>query len=251
MLSDPDSEVIRSYGILNTLVPEDDHPWFGMPFPGVYVTNSDGVITSKFFENHLALRPTVEQLARAVQGDHTVAGELGAATPVDEVAVQVQVDERPIARGMQRDLQVTFRIPPGQHLYDAPVPEGLVATTVEFDEGIVALDPVAPATTELTLPTGETLQVFEGASAGVMRYYAPFTVAGGMVLDDGMPVAVVSGVVRWQACDDQACGLPQEQRFSFELPLSAPVVPHFREVGEGQMDFAKHFARMSERRSDA
>ena len=35
LLSDPDSEVITSFGILNTLIPPDDHPWYGLPFPGV------------------------------------------------------------------------------------------------------------------------------------------------------------------------------------------------------------------------
>ncbi len=42
LLSDPDSRVIRGYGILNTLIAEDDHPWFGIPFPGTYVTDSQG-----------------------------------------------------------------------------------------------------------------------------------------------------------------------------------------------------------------
>ena len=35
MLSDADSAVIRSFGILNTTIEEDDHPWFGIPYPGV------------------------------------------------------------------------------------------------------------------------------------------------------------------------------------------------------------------------
>ena len=239
--------MIRRFGILNTLVPEDDHPWYGMPFPGVYVTDADGVITAKFFEHHLALRPTVEQLVRAVRGGVTVTDELGTAEPVDEVQVEAQMDERPIARGMQRDLQVTFRIPTGQHLYGNPVPEGLVATSVEFDDGIIALDPVVPPTTELVLPTGESLQVFEGGAGGVLRYYAPFTVAGGMTVSGDAPGVTISGTVHWQSCDDQACGLPQQQRFSFELELAPMVVPA-RKPGEGQMDFARHFARMSERR---
>ena len=32
MLSDPNSEVIRAFGILNTLIPPDEHPWYGIPF---------------------------------------------------------------------------------------------------------------------------------------------------------------------------------------------------------------------------
>ena len=33
MLSDPSSDVIRSFGILNTLIAEDDHPWFWNSLP--------------------------------------------------------------------------------------------------------------------------------------------------------------------------------------------------------------------------
>ncbi|MDH3644731.1 MAG: peroxiredoxin family protein, partial [Gammaproteobacteria bacterium] len=65
LLSDPDSEVIRQFGILNTLIAGDDHPWFGIPFPGSYVLDGDGLITHKFFENNLAVRAGPEQLLNA------------------------------------------------------------------------------------------------------------------------------------------------------------------------------------------
>ena len=65
LLSDPDSEVIRSFSILNTLIDPDDHPWYGIPYPGTYVIDADGAITHKFFENNLAVRVGPEQLLRA------------------------------------------------------------------------------------------------------------------------------------------------------------------------------------------
>ena len=68
MLSDPNSDVIRSFGILNTTIAEDDHPWYGIPYPGVYVTDSDGVIIEKFFENNFTVRPGPEQLLAALRG---------------------------------------------------------------------------------------------------------------------------------------------------------------------------------------
>ena len=73
LLSDPDSQVIREYGILNTLIREDDHPWFGIPFPGSYVTDTGGRITQKFFENNLAMRVGPEQLLHAANGDSALA----------------------------------------------------------------------------------------------------------------------------------------------------------------------------------
>jgi peroxiredoxin len=69
LLSDPESNVIREYEILNTLIAEDDHPWFGIPFPGTYLTNSKGDISHKFFENNLVLRIGPEELLRAFAGE--------------------------------------------------------------------------------------------------------------------------------------------------------------------------------------
>ena len=75
MLSDPNSDVIRSFGILNTPIPEDDHPWYGIPYPGVYITDAEGVITAKFFENNFTVRPGPEQLLAAVRGKEVLLKE--------------------------------------------------------------------------------------------------------------------------------------------------------------------------------
>ena len=72
MLSDPNSDVIRSFGILNTLIAEDDHPWYGIPYPGVYITDADGVIIEKFFENNFTVRPGPEQLLAALKGEEVL-----------------------------------------------------------------------------------------------------------------------------------------------------------------------------------
>ncbi len=251
LLSDPDSEVIRDYGILNTLVPEDDHPWYGMPFPGVYVTDSAGTITAKFFESHLALRPTVQQLARAVSG-HDVASELGPLdAPPDEVELAVTMSTEPLAPGVWRDVTATFRLPAGQHIYGEPVPAGMVATGFELDEGVIGLQPSTPDTSLHVLDgTGQELQVYEGGSNGVVRIHQPVAMSGGMATRDaGDRIVTISGAVRFQACDAQVCGIPQRVPFSFEVPLGRVVMPHPAEEGDGTMDFRKHFAAMSERRT--
>jgi hypothetical protein len=243
--------VIRRFGILNTLVPEDDHPWFGMPFPGVYVTDDAGIITAKLFENHLALRPTVEQLLRSTRGQAVEpdAGRLPSpAEAVQEVVAEVSVSRDPLAPGLQRDLIVRLHVPEGQHLQGEPVPSGMVATAVEFDEGVIALNPVVLASREHTLDgTGEVLQVYDGDRNGVVEIVIPFAISGGLVDPEGTQTATVAGRVLWQACDDHTCGLPQRHEFEFVLPVASMVTPHTRNVYEGQMDFAAHFQRMRER----
>ena len=131
MLSDPNSEVIRSFGILNTLIPPDDHPWYGIPFPGAYVTDADGIIVAKFFEHNFAVRCGPEQMLAAALGQEF---EIAATQrTVDWVWVEVTIDGDRLPMGVTRQIVAMFHVPEGQHLYGGPVPEGLVAAAIELD----------------------------------------------------------------------------------------------------------------------
>ncbi|HAA76263.1 TPA: hypothetical protein DCE37_14200 [Candidatus Latescibacteria bacterium] len=62
LLSDVDNGVITDFGILNTLVPEG-HRWYGVPFPGTYTTDVNGIIRSRtFYANH-AVRDSIARMA--------------------------------------------------------------------------------------------------------------------------------------------------------------------------------------------
>jgi len=131
LLSDPKSEIIRQFGILNTLIKEDDHPWFGIPFPGTYVIDADGVITHKFFENNLALRASPEQLVRALQGESLA--QTGSAESANSSEPTIYLDGEQLAVSVMRDLCVSFEVPQGRHLYAAPAPQGMIAASVELE----------------------------------------------------------------------------------------------------------------------
>jgi peroxiredoxin len=59
LLSDPGSVTIKRYGILNTTVPETNQQSYGIPFPGTFMMNAQGVVTSRFFEQAYQERSTV------------------------------------------------------------------------------------------------------------------------------------------------------------------------------------------------
>ena len=51
LLSDVNSEVIRAYGILNNQVSPEDGFFYGIPYPGVYVTeNKSRIFITIFFK---------------------------------------------------------------------------------------------------------------------------------------------------------------------------------------------------------
>lgn len=249
MLSDPDSEVIRSFGILNATIADDDHPWYGIPYPGVYITDSEGIIVEKFFENNFTVRPGPEQLLAAVRGEEVLLEERP--DPVSEVSVNVDFVGDSLPVGISRQIVARFSLPEGMHVYGQPVPEGLVAASIELDEqveGLVAYTPITPATRSMTLTgDGHTLEVYEGDV--VLRL--PVAQNGrAMTKDEEGRWVSIAGRVRWQACDSEACGLPEEQTFNFRVPAAFTVMADMG-PGEGRvpsMNGATHFQKMTSRR---
>jgi hypothetical protein len=247
MLSDPDSAVINDFGILNTSIPPDDHPWYGIPFPGAYVIAADGTITAKFFEHNFAVRSGPEQMLAAALGQ---AFEVEAATPVEQVSVEISFEGDRLPMGVTREIVATFRVPSGQHLYGEPVPVGLVAAAIQVTNspGILTYTALAPVTSPLTLAgSGDTLQVYEG---DVVLRLPVAQNARAMEKVDGVRTVTVSGTVRWQACDENECGLPASQDFSFQVEAGFPVLSDMG-PGEGRvpaMNGAAHFKKMIDRR---
>ena len=254
LLSDPDSAVIRSFGILNTLIDPNDHPWYGIPYPGAIVVDAEGAITHKFFDGNLAVRAGPEQLLRAAgrpDGRATSRPEPAAdqAAP-DEVHVSVALDGDHLALTVQRDLVVRFSVPAGRHVYAAPAPPGSVAVEVTLDANgrLVQRPIVRPASEPHALAgTGESFQVHQG----VFELRLPLAV-NSLSRSDAADIAI-SGEVRWQCCDDEVCDVPTSQRFELTVPVSAPVGHPFRDkrAATAEPNASAHFRRMSERRTSA
>ncbi len=247
LLSDPNSEVIRSFGILNTLIDPDDHPWYGIPYPGTYVVNADGAITHKFFENNLAVRTGPEQLLRAVQGQPMLEARADEAAP-EAVQVNIALDGSSLAATVQRDLVVRFSVPAGRHVYAEPAPQGTIAADVVLDESdrLVQRPIVRPASEPHALAgTGESFQVHHDQ----FELRLPLTVNNAA---GGVPAEItVSGEVRWQSCDDEACDIPTSQRFELTLAVAkSPAVALRSKKGAAlEPNALAHFRRMSERRA--
>lgn len=228
LLADPESAIIRELGILNTTLTEDDGRFYGIPFPGSYVIGADGRVVAKYFEQNSLIRAHPDLLLRAATGREIASGEIPVSDtkPVEMVEVDVALDAEVLPAFLLRDLVVTLRVPPGEHLYGPPVADGLVVTSVEVDEsrhvGLQA--PQLPPTHPMVLQgTGETLHVYEGdvqiRVPMLFNGFPPEPDAQGTVAVD------VTGTVRWQSCDDHTCHIPRSEPFSLTIPVRAPNVP--------------------------
>jgi hypothetical protein len=67
------SITIKKYGILNSTVPESNLQMYGVPFPGTFVLNARGIITSRFFEQAYQERNTVSSIVARL-GNHSLDG---------------------------------------------------------------------------------------------------------------------------------------------------------------------------------
>lgn len=213
LLSDPQSEVIRRYGILNTLIRPDESV-FGIPFPGSYLTDEAGVVTEKLFHGHYRLRPSTASILKDGFGVPLIPeSSPRTESSAPGVRVSVALGEDALVFQQRVPLYVTFDLDPGLHIYAPDAGGGMLGTRVT----VTAPDEieVCPA----SFPVGHPLRL-EGAQEALL------------VLDGRVEVTVplVSGLaegshitldvrVAYQACDDRQCFLPQERSLQLDVPL--------------------------------
>ena len=66
MLSDRQSEIIKAFGILNTEMAEDT-PYYGIPYPRVYIVSAEGVVQHVLSEEGYKKRPSPEDILELVK----------------------------------------------------------------------------------------------------------------------------------------------------------------------------------------
>lgn len=174
LLSDPDSRVIRELGVLNTLIKSDDHPWFGVPFPGTYIVDEDGVVSAKFFNQSFALRPGPEILLRALRPDvpesHAAVRELPT-----ETRANVRIDGERLIVSVMRELAVRIEVPADRYVCAPPATANRIAPRLRLQTHprLVVGEIALPAGEPLIMAaSGETVQVY----AGVIELRVPLAV---------------------------------------------------------------------------
>ncbi len=256
--------MIRDYGILNDQLEPDDAFLYGLPYPGVFVCDEDGVVVAKFFHDTYKKRDSPETLIDAALGRIELAEDAPRAVcedPEVHITAAVHGGQGTIRQGIIRRLVVRFELAPGLHLYGRPVPEGMIPTTVSVrgPEGLVFGEAQYPATEPLRLPGLEVeLPVWSESFDVVIPFYPDARVASETrPLDrDSLELEVE---VRYQACDDEACLLPKTEKLRLTASLEVVDVPNLAlHVGHGQRegsyDAMPHMRRMilrSLRRSPA
>ena len=77
LLSDPTSEMIRTFGILNENY-KQGHKWHGVPYPYIFLVSPDGKIVARLSDERYQDRPPVDSILTLIEKTHP---EPGPATP--------------------------------------------------------------------------------------------------------------------------------------------------------------------------
>ena len=237
LLSDVGSRVIRAFGILNTNIPEDHAMMYGIPWPGNYLIAPDRIVQDKVFLRDYQLRPS----AAAVLFRNFPATGSGNVTAIttDMLQATIQLSTDRCFPGQEIAVRLTIRLNPGWHVYGPSVPSNYQALALTFENPIVeklSLD--LPPPTPLRLEAvGETLPVYtqEIQAVGTLGIKwsppmpVPFMEAFGARIEPG--TYTITGTLRFQACNDEMCEMPQAIPFSIPLRIEVGIPPAPKQLG--------------------
>jgi hypothetical protein len=219
LLSDEGSRVIEQFGILNTLVLPDE-PVYGIPYPGSYVVGEDGRITDKFFHRQYQVRDTGATMLRSgfrLPVDLRGFPQAAAAEHGAKVSATLNTSD---LKFMQRaELYVRIDLDEGQHVNGREAPQGYFATEVLVSgpEGLRVEDPQYPSTRPFKVQgLSEQFQVLDGEVEIVVPLVSSIREV------DSIPIEIE---VRYQACDEHECFLPQTERLTLDVPVGQLTRP--------------------------
>ncbi len=219
LLSDEGSRVIRALGLLNERV-QDDHAAYGIaanprhlgvPYPGVFLLDAQGVVVRKRFHVSYRQRDTGSGLLAHMLD--AVEPSPGTATAEAEgVRVQAWLDAPDYAFFQRLRLTVELEVPAGLHVYAAPPPEGAVGLALAVAP-LAGLE-VEPATwpQPRRLPVGGRVAP-SAVHAGTVRAATSLT----FTAPPGAGDQVVRATVRYQPCTGAADRPPAS--VTLELPV--------------------------------
>lgn len=246
LLADDDSSVITEFGILNTVAAEgvgdnaDDpdvqadvakyvsafgaNPMIvGTPYPGTFMIDGDGKVTSRFFEEFYRERNTTTNvMLKLGMGLSPIAAVEGETAHIKFTAYPSNTS---VTVGTRFSLALDVTPGPKMHVYAPGAEEkGYKVIGFNLDQPEIArIEPVSYPESEI--------YYFEPLDEHVPVYQEKFTILQEVVMNGDaraeevmstMEALTLTGTLDYQACDDAICFLPQSIPVSFTVDLEMP-----------------------------
>ena len=218
MLSDPESKIIRDFGILNDQSREGTMQ-YGIPYPGTYLVDRAGRVTAKYFEDDYTQRYTSGDILVSNFGESA-----GAAQTVAEdkhLRLTASASNGRVRSGQRISLTLDVQLGPRLHVYAPGVKSDFIPIewTMKDSPAIEVRAPVYPAAKMLRLEAiRDTAPVYEGAFRLVREVTIARDAAVRPMLDADGKLTIEAGL-KYQACDDKLCYPPETVPFRWTLQV--------------------------------
>ena len=246
LLSDAGSATITRYGILNTIVEEALGPngkdpsvqadvqryvavtqaaerFRGMAFPGTFIVDRQGRVTSRFFEDYYWERNTVSNILLRTGASAAPVQAMQAAT--EHLDVRAYPSDAAVALGSRFSLAVEITPKRKMHVYAPGAASYRVVALTIAPQPHLRVAPAAYPPSEMYhfVPLNERVPV----------YQKPFMLRTEVVAEvnaearkafSGRSELTIAGTLDYQACDDKICYNPVSLPLSWTVALT-PNVP--------------------------
>jgi hypothetical protein len=209
LLSDPDSAIIRAFGILNEAAPKNT-PFSGIPHPGTYIVSAAGVVTAKYFEEDFRERDTASEI---------LVRQFGIAAAADRQTIEtkhlklISSASNETVRGGQRiALVLELELKPKMHVYAPGVANYIpVEWTLTANPSIMAGAVEYPHAQVMELPAiNEKVPVYTDRVRLIREILIGQTASASII---------IQGAFRYQACDDRQCYIPVTVPLHWKLKM--------------------------------
>jgi hypothetical protein len=218
LLADPNSEIIRSFHVLNS---EAKGMTKGMAYPGFFYVDSSGLIREKYFTAKYTDRLTANNVIAKLFPE--LSAEVTQNVKGPHLQLTLAQSDRSVIPGGRVSLIAEIELPPDVHVY-SPGVQGHkpIQLALQKIPGIEFQSVVYPGSKALYLDAiKEDVPVFEGR----FRVTQDLTVTPSKTSDAIRAVfshkrtVAVKGELIYQACDKTVCFPPTSVPLSWELEL--------------------------------
>ena len=216
LLADPDSKILRDYGVLNV---EATGQYMGMARPGYFFIDPKGIIREKFFEAKYRQRSSGNNIIGKLFPE--LGDEVTDKVAAPHLDVSIEQSDRTGFPGGRITLTAEVELPPDVHVY-APGVKGYKSIALLMDPapGMEFAPVNYPREKILYLPAiKERVPVFEGKFRLTQELKISSVAEFSNSLGTDGNAFAISGRLNYQACDSKICYLPASVPVHWQLQV--------------------------------
>jgi len=217
LVSDQGSAIIKRYGILNAQQDPKSRS-YGIPHPGTFIVDRNGIVTSRFFEDAYQERYTAAAILAAQPGG--TGNTVASTTSNRQLEVTTAISSASVAPGDRFSVTAIVNPQPTMHVY-APGKHSYQVVKLTIDpQPWLRVHEITYPPSEIYhfKPLDERVEVYS-KSFRLTRDVTMLATPEVQKMLAATPNVTLTGAFEYQACDDKVCYNPARVPLSFTLTV--------------------------------